>query len=96
MTFNIEDVTGPPEERKNTGEEVRRPCLLGAFCTHKSTAECDAYRQQVAMEEHKKGCAHIALGKPCTHFAVDRGIPEHAKFRGMSPAEYLIWSRGGS
>jgi hypothetical protein len=73
-----------------SSREVRIACPLGNKCNHKSVDECDAYRQQLLEEEHKKKC-----GPNCEHFRNPaKGIPETARYQGMNPAEFLLKSRG--
>lgn len=79
------------EDSENDSVVVRRiPCPLGDQCPHKTVDECDQYRQQLLEKEHKEKC-----GPDCRHFGFHaRGIPDHARHRGESPAEYLKRTRG--
>ena len=85
MTYKYEDFSD-----SNSTKETRIPCPLGEKCTHQSIEECDAYRQSLLEEEHKKKC-----GPNCEHFRnPEKGIPATARYQGLSPAEFLLKSRG--
>jgi len=87
VTFKFEDFL---EKGAPSSKEVRLPCPLGDKCNHNSVEECDAYRQSLLEEEHKKKC-----GPNCEHFHNPvKGIPVMARYEGLSPAQFLLKSRG--
>ncbi len=73
-----------------SSKEIRIVCPLGDECKHSSVSECDAYRQSLLEEEHKRTC-----GSNCAHLhSPEKGIPVQARYQSLSPAEYLLKSRG--
>lgn len=93
MKYDLNDVLSGGSQSKTSSQEVRLPCLLGDKCEHKDSVECDSYRQELLFAEHKKTCPE---GENCTHFVEGRGVPEFAKWRGESPADFLKRTRGVS
>ncbi len=86
MAFKFDDFSDSSSTSKAA---VRIACPLGDKCDHADVEECDAYRQHLLEVEHKKTC------KNCQHFDEPaRGFPPHALYKGLSPAEYLLKSRG--
>lgn len=93
MSYKFDEFPESTVDERRVGP----PCAKGDACDHASVEECDKHRQSLLEAEHKKTCKHIEAGQPCTHFgsAVRAGaIPNTARYQGMSPAEYVLWSRG--
>ena len=86
MAFKLDEYQ---KSSSSSRAAVRIACPLGDKCIHSGVEECDAYRQHLLEVEHKKTC------KNCQHFDEPaRGFPFHALYKGLSPAEYLLKSRG--
>lgn len=87
MSIKIEDIIKTGETSDEKPSKPRFVCKLEG-CNHPTESIC---KQRTLEFEHKKDCP---LGARCNHFGSVRGFPEHALYKGLSPAEYLLMTRG--
>jgi len=64
--------------------------LSGTNAITQASKSATRNRQSLLEEEHKNKC-----GPNCEHFRnAEKGIPVLARYQAMSPAEFLLKSRG--